>query len=148
MKVAVLQEHLSDGTCIAITQESILDDYASPATSLEHLDEMLHEHIGGFRRANLKVLQHFATLIASKGRIGKDDVLAVALLYLTEVHGKRVAMRDVGGRHAVKYHVHGGDDIGQPFLLLAEESIFLQGLMVPIFGSTTLMMLRIRGRGV
>ena len=91
---------------------------------------MLHEHIGCLAGANLKVLQHLATLVATKGRIGKDDVLAVTLLNLTEVHGKGVAMSDVWCRYAMKYHVHGGDDIRQTFLLLAKESVFLQDFVV------------------
>ena len=130
MKVAVLQEHLADGACIAITQEGVLDNDTRTTASLQHLDEVLHKHIGCLGSANLKVLQHLATLIATKGRISKNHILAIALLNLAEVHCQRVSMRDIGGRYTVKYHVHRGDDIGQTFLLLAIEGRFLQDFMV------------------
>ena len=97
MKVTVLQKHLTDGTCITIAQEGVLDDNTRTTASLQHLDEVLHEHIGRLGGANLEVLQHLATLIATKGRISQDDILAIALLNLAEIHSKRVSMSDIGG---------------------------------------------------
>ena len=73
---------------------------------------MLHEHVGGLGSAYLVILQHFGTLAASKGRIGKDDFLLLGGLNVVQIFGKGIAADDVRSLDPMEYHVHGGDDIG------------------------------------
>ena len=130
VEVALLQEQLTECRGIAVAEEGVLDDDASPATRLEHLDEVLHEHVGSLGGVDVEVLLHLASFAATKGRIGKNHVLAVFLLNLRKVLCQCVATDDVGCCHTVENHVHGGDDVGQRLLLLAEEGVLLQGLVV------------------
>ena len=130
VEVALLQQHLTQLGSIAIAEEGVFNHDAGTATSLQHLDEVLHEHVGGLAGAQVEVLQHLASFRTSKGRIGQDDILAVFLLHLCHVLGQRVATDDVRRLHPMENHVHRSDDVRQRLLLLAEEGLFLQYLVV------------------
>ena len=65
-----------------------------------------------------------------KGGISEDDFEAVFILNVVDVFREGIGVEDVGGFDAVKDHVHDGDDIGEGFLLFAEEGAFLEGFEV------------------
>ena len=128
VQVALVEEQLAQGCRVTVAQEGVLNYDTRTATRFHHLDEVLHEHVGGLGRVDVEILFDLGALAAAEGRIGEDDVLAVFLLNLREVLSQGVAADDVRGLQAVENQVHGGDDIGQRLLLLAEEGVLLQGL--------------------
>ena len=61
----------------------------------ENLDEVLQEQEGSFAGADGEVLLHFRAFLAAKGRIGQHHVVAVPVLDVGEIFGKRVGVDDV-----------------------------------------------------
>ena len=99
---------------------------------------MLHEQERRFTRLDVKVHLHLLALLAAKGRVGKDDVVAVLFLDVPKVFRKGVGVGDVGRLDAMKDEVHDADDIGQGLFFLAVKGALLElvevvgGLLHPL----------------
>jgi hypothetical protein len=115
---------------LSVGEERILDHHAAAPARLEALDEVLEKEKGRLAGANGKVLLHFFPLFAAEGRIGQHDVVAILLLNVGEVFGKRVGVDDVRRLDAVQDHVHDRDHVGERLLLFPIESLFLQRLEI------------------
>ena len=55
-------------------------------------------------------------------------MVAILLLDVADVLGERVGVDDVRRLDAVQDHVHDADDVGETFLFLAVEGLFLKRL--------------------
>ena len=98
--------------------------------SPKHLDEMLEKEEGRLADTDREVLLHLFTLLAAKGGIGQNDVVAVFLLHVGQVLGQGVGVDDVGSFDAVQDHVHDGNDISQRLFFLAVEGVLLQRIYI------------------
>ena len=88
---------------------------------------MLEEEEGSLACFDGEVLLHFLAFLATEGRIGEDEVVAVLVLHVLVVIGEGVGMDEVGGLDPVEDEVHDADDIGEGFLFLAVEGAGLEG---------------------
>ena len=86
---------------VGVAEKGVLDDDAGATARLEHLDEVLQEHISRLAALDGEVLLDLLTLCPAKGRIGTDDAHLVLGLDVGERLGERVGLHHVGALDAV-----------------------------------------------
>lgn len=58
-----------------------------------------------------EILLYFLTLLASKGRIGKDDIKAILVLNIAKILRQSIGMNNVRRINAMQNHIHNGNYI-------------------------------------
>lgn len=96
-EVALREQLLAQGYAgvVGVAEERVLDDDARATTGLEHLDEVLQEHVGSLAALDGEVLLNLLALGTAKWRVGADDADLVAGLDVGERLGEGVRPDDV-----------------------------------------------------
>ena len=93
---------------------------------------MLKEQIRRFSRLDWKVLLYLLLLTAPKWRVRKNHVVAILLLYVSEILGERIGVNDVGCLDAMQDHVHDRDNVGEALLFLPVKGAGLERRVVSV----------------
>lgn len=131
VQAAGIQEPFAngDGGGISIGEEGVFDDDGGTSARFELGDEVLHEEERGFPRLDGEIGGDIGTGGRTKGRIGKDDVHAVAIREVGDALGKGVPLFDVRGAQSVEDAIHLRRDIREGLFLAPVERFVLEDIV-------------------
>ena len=119
---------LDAGRHAVAKQRAVGHDHAAAPAGFERAHDELHKQqrrlagAGGFGEVQLDA----GFFLAAKGRVGDDDLVAVFVADFVERGFQAVVAADVGVFDAVQQQVHRPEQVGQRFLLDAEQGLVLQ----------------------
>ncbi len=134
MQVAGLQQLLLDARLDAFAEQRAVGQHQRGAAAvLQQVHDQHEEEVGGFAGAEGggEVVLDAVFFHAAEGRVGDDDVDAVARAVVAQRAGEGVVVADVG-RHVqpVQDHVGGAQQVRQRLLLDAVDALLEQLLVL------------------
>ena len=86
---------------------------------------MLQKEKSRFAGFDVEVLLHFFSFLSAKWWIGKNYMVTVFFLNISNILCQRIGMNDIRGLNAVQNHVHHTNDVSQILFLLSVKCVFL-----------------------
>jgi len=134
VEVELLQQFLLDPGADAIAEEQAVghDDGRAAGIATGRAPELAHDELEEEQRGlggllvGGEVVEDTALLLAAEGRVCEDDIHAVVVADLGDLHGEGVAVLDVGVFEPVQEEVHLHEHVGQRLGLLPEEGLLLE----------------------